>query len=134
MSEAQATTLTLIRKPVTAADFKQNAEFHHAAVVKATDAYNVAVGEYNRAVSLENITAGVNVSFNEGKGETATVTSGQVITRLENGQYQVLVQYVGGPAKLSTVKPVDIVAIHSPVAEVNTAEQQELAEQAAAAI
>lgn len=134
MSEAQATTLTLIRKPVTAADFKHNAEFHHAVVVKATDAYNVAVGEYNRAVELENVTAGVNVTFNEGKGEKAEQLSGQVITRLDTGAYQVLVQYVGGPAKLSVVKPVDIVAIHKPVAEVNTAEQQELAEQAAAAI
>lgn len=128
MSEAQATTL--IRKPLTAADFKHNAEFHHAAVVKATDAYNVAVGEYNRAVELENVTAGVNVTFNEGKGEKAEQLSGQVVTRLETGAYQVLVQFVGGPAKLSVVKPADIVAIHKPVVE----QVSELAEQAAAAI
>ena len=65
MSEVQTTAVaTLIRKPVTAADFKQNAEVLHAAAVKATDAYNVAVQEYNRAVELENITSGISITFN----------------------------------------------------------------------
>ena len=114
MSEVQTTAATLIRKPVTAADFKQNAEVLHAAVVKATDAYNVAVQEYNRAVELENITSGISITFNEGKGDKAETLSGRVITRLDNGTYQVLVEFVGGPAKLSTVKPADVVAIHKP--------------------
>lgn len=114
MSEVQTTVATLIRKPVTAADFKQNAEVLHAAVVKATDAYNVAVQEYNRAVELENITSGISITFNEGKGDKAETLSGRVITRLDNGTYQVLVEFVGGPAKLSTVKPADVVAIHKP--------------------
>lgn len=115
MSQAQtATVATLIRKPVSAADFKQNAEVLHAAVVKATDAYNVAVQDYNRAVELENITSGIQITFNEGKGAKAETLTGQVITRLDNGTYQVLVQFVGGPAKLSVVKPVDVVAIHKP--------------------
>lgn len=118
MSEVQTTTVaTLIRKPVTAADFKQNAEVLHAAVVKATDAYNVAVQEYNRAVELENITSGISITFNEGKGDKAETLSGRVITRLDNGTYQVLVEFVGGPAKLSTVKPADVVAIHKPTPE-----------------
>lgn len=118
MSQAQtATVATLIRKPVSAADFKQNAEVLHAAVVKATDAYNAAVLEYNRAVELENITSGIQITFNEGKGEKVATLSGQVITRLDNGTYQVLVQFVGGPAKLSVVKPADVVAIHAPLAE-----------------
>ena len=118
MSQAQtATVATLIRKPVSAADFKQNAEVLHAAVVKATDAYNVAVQEYNRAVELENITSGIGITFNEGKGDKAETLSGRVITRLDNGTYQVLVEFVGGPAKLSTVKPADVVAIHKPTPE-----------------
>lgn len=118
MSEVQTTAVaTLIRKPVTAADFKQNAEVLHAAVVKATDAYNVAVQEYNRAVELENITSGISITFNEGKGDKAETLSGRVITRLDNGTYQVLVEFVGGPAKLSTVKPADVVAIHKPTPE-----------------
>lgn len=117
MSEVQTTVATLIRKPVTAADFKQNAEVLHAAVVKATDAYNVAVREYNRAVELENITSGISITFNEGKGDKAETLSGRVITRLDNGTYQVLVEFVGGPAKLSTVKPADVVAIHKPTPE-----------------
>ena len=117
MSEVQTTTATLIRKPVTAADFKQNAEVLHAAVVKATDAYNVAVQEYNRTVELENITSGISITFNEGKGDKAETLSGRVITRLDNGTYQVLVEFVGGPAKLSTVKPADVVAIHKPTPE-----------------
>lgn len=116
MPEAQTAT-TLIRKPVSAADFKQNAEVLHAAVVKATEAYNAAVLEYNRAVELENITAGIQITFNEGKGEKAETLTGQVITRLDNGTYQVLVQFVGGPAKLSVVKPADVVAIHKPQPE-----------------
>ena len=115
MSQAQtATVATLIRKPVSAADFKQNAEVLHAAVVRATDAYNVAVQDYNRAVELENITSGISITFNEGKGDKAETLSGRVITRLDNGTYQVLVEFVGGPAKLSTVKPADVVAIHKP--------------------
>lgn len=135
MSQAQtATVATLIRKPVSAADFKNNAEVLHAAVVKATDAYNVAVQDYNRAVELENITSGIQITFNEGKGEKAEVFTGQVITRLDNGTYQVLVQFVGGPAKLSVVKPVDIVAVHRPAPEVNADGQQAVAEQDAAAI
>jgi len=89
----------------------------HAAVVKATDAYNVAVQEYNRAVELENITSGISITFNEGKGDKAETLSGRVITRLDNGTYQVLVEFVGGPAKLSTVKPADVVAIHKPTPE-----------------
>ena len=118
MSEVQTTAVaTLIRKPVSAADFKQNAEVLHAAVVKATDAYNVAVQEYNRAVELENITSGISITFNEGKGDKAETLSGRVITRLDNGTYQVLVEFVGGPAKLSTVKPADVVAIHKPTPE-----------------
>jgi len=117
MSEVQTTVATLIRKPVSAADFKQNAEVLHAAVVKATDAYNVAVQEYNRAVELENITSGISITFNEGKGDKAETLSGRVITRLDNGTYQVLVEFVGGPAKLSTVKPADVVAIHKPTPE-----------------
>lgn len=117
MSEVKTTVATLIRKPVTAADFKQNAEVLHAAVVKATDAYNVAVQEYNRAVELENITSGISITFNEGKGDKAETLSGRVITRLDNGTYQVLVEFVGGPAKLSTVKPADVVAIHKPTPE-----------------
>lgn len=118
MSEIQTTAIaTLIRKPVTAADFKHNAEVLHAAVVKATDAYNVAVQEYNRAVELENITSGISITFNEGKGDKAETLSGRVITRLDNGTYQVLVEFVGGPAKLSTVKPADVVAIHKPTPE-----------------
>lgn len=117
MSEVQTTVATLIRKPVTAADFKHNAEVLHAAVVKATDAYNVAVQEYNRAVELENITSGISITFNEGKGDKAETLSGRVITRLDNGTYQVLVEFVGGPAKLSTVKPADVVAIHKPTPE-----------------
>lgn len=125
MSEVQATAVaTLIRKPVTAADFKQNAEVLHAAVVKATDAYNVAVQDYNRAVELENITSGISISFNEGKGDKAEILSGRVITRLENGTYQVLVEFVGGPAKLSTVKPADVVAIHKPQVEQVTGDVQ----------
>ena len=135
MSQAQtATVATLIRKPVSAADFKQNAEVLHAAVVKATDAYNVAVQEYNRAVELENITSGIQITFNEGKGEKAETLTGQVITRLDNGTYQVLVQFVGGPAKLSVVKPVDVVAIHKPEPEVRIDEQQSLADAQDAAI
>lgn len=115
MSEVQTTAVaTLIRKPVSAADFKQNAEVLHAAVVKATDAYNVAVQEYNRAVELENITSGISITFNEGKGDKAETLSGRVITRLDNGTYQVLVEFVGGPAKLSTVKPADVAVIHKP--------------------
>lgn len=114
MSEVQTTVATLIRKPVSAADFKQNAEVLHAAAVKATDAYNVAVQEYNRAVELENITSGISITFNEGKGDKAETLSGRVITRLDNGTYQVLVEFVGGPAKLSTVKPADVVVIHKP--------------------
>lgn len=129
MSEVQttATVKTVFRKPVTAADFKHNAEVLHAAVVKATDAYNVAVQEYNRAVELENITSGISITFNEGKGDKAETLSGRVITRLDNGTYQVLVEFVGGPAKLSTVKPADVVAIHKPTpepaAELSPAEQ-----------
>lgn len=135
MSQAQTTTVaTLIRKPVSAADFKQNAAVLHAAVVKATDAYNVAVQDYNRAVELENITSGIQITFNEGKGEKAETLTGQVITRLDNGTYQVLVQFVGGPAKLSVVKPVDVVAIHKPEPEVRIDEQQSLADAQAAAI
>ena len=118
MSEVQTTTVaTLIRKPVSAADFKQNAEVMHATAVKATDAYNVAVQDYNRAVELENITSGISITFNEGKGDKAETLSGRVITRLDNGTYQVLVEFVGGPAKLSTVKPADVVAIHKPQPE-----------------
>lgn len=118
MSEVQTTAVaTLIRKPVSAADFKQNAEVLHAAAVKATDAYNVAVQDYNRAVELENITSGISITFNEGKGDKAETLSGRVITRLDNGTYQVLVEFVGGPAKLSTVKPADVVAIHKPAPE-----------------
>lgn len=118
MSAVQTTAVaTLIRKPVSAADFKQNAEVLHAAAVKATDAYNVAVQEYNRAVELENITSGISITFNEGKGDKAATLSGRVITRLDNGTYQVLVEFVGGPAKLSTVKPADVVAIHKPQPE-----------------
>lgn len=124
MSEVQTTVATLIRKPVSAADFKQNAEVLHAAVVKATDAYNVAVQEYNRAVELENITSGISITFNEGKGDKAETLSGRVITRLDNGTYQVLVEFVGGPAKLSTVKPADVVAIHKPQAEEVPHDQQ----------
>lgn len=127
MSEVQTTVATLIRKPVSAADFKQNAEVLHAAAVKATDAYNVAVQDYNRAVELENITNGISITFTEGKGDKAETLSGRVITRLDNGTYQVLVEFVGGPAKLSTVKPADVVAIHKPtpepVAELSPAEQ-----------
>lgn len=115
MSEVQTTAVaTLIRKPVTAADFKQNAEVLHAIAVKATASYNDAVLEYNRAVELENITSGISITFNEGKGDKAETLSGRVITRLDNGTYQVLVEFVGGPAKLSTVKPADVVAIHKP--------------------
>lgn len=114
MTDAQTTTTTapvLIKKPVTSADFRNNAEFAHAAVVKATDAYNVAVAAFNRAQELENVGAGTRITFNEGKGEKAEVLTGQVITRLESGAYQVLVQFVGAAAKLVVVKPADIVHV-----------------------
>ena len=113
MSEAQtsAVVLTLIKRPVTSADFKANAEFYHAAAVKANEAYNVAAAAFNRAQELENVVAGTQITFNEGKGEKAEVLTGKVITRLDNGTYQVLVQYVGAPARLVIVKPVDIVHI-----------------------
>lgn len=119
MSQAQAavTVATLIRKPVSAADFKQNAEVLHAAAVRATDVYNAAMQDYNRAMELENITSGVSITFNEGKGEKAETLSGRVITRLDSGAYQVLVEFVGGPAKLCTVKPADVVAINKPQVE-----------------
>lgn len=107
MSQAQ----TLIKKPVTAADFRNNAEVLHAVVITATENYNAAVAAFNKAVELENVGAGSIVTFNEGKGDKAEVLSGQVITKLESGEYQVLVQFVGGPAKLSTVKPAAIVAL-----------------------
>lgn len=113
MSEAQtaAVVLTLIKRPVTSADFKANAEFYHAAAVKANEAYNVAAAAFNRAQELENVIAGTQVTFNEGKGEKAEVLTGKVITRLDTGAYQVLVQYVGAPARLVIVKPADIVHI-----------------------
>ena len=127
MSEVQTPAVkTLNRKPVTAADFKQNAEVLHALALTATANYNEACAAYNRALELENITSGVSITFNEGKGEKAEVLSGRVITRLDNGTYQVLVEFVGGPAKLSTVKPADVVAIHKPepvqVADLSPAE------------
>lgn len=113
MSEVQTTAavLTLNKKPVTAADFKQNAEFHFAAATTATERYNEALGLYQHAVSLENIGTDTVISFNEGKGDKAETLTGRVITKLETGAYQVLVQFVGAPAKLSTVKPADVVAI-----------------------
>lgn len=118
MSEVQTTAVkTLNRKPVTAADFKNNAEVLHALALTATTNYNDAVAAYNRALELENITAGVSITFNEGKGDKAETLSGRVVTRLDNGTYQVLVEFVGGPAKLSTVKPADVVAIHKPTPE-----------------
>ena len=40
--------------------------------------------EYNRAMELENITSGISITFNEGKGEKAETLSGRVITRLDN--------------------------------------------------
>ena len=59
MSEVQTTAVaTLIRKPVTAADFKNNAEVLHALALTATANYNDAVAAYNRALELENIVPG----------------------------------------------------------------------------
>ena len=107
----------LFRSPVTAADFKNNAEVLHALALTATANYNDAVAAYNRALELENIVPGITVTFNEGKGEKAETLSGRVITKLDTGAYQVLVQFVGQPAKLSNVKPADVVAIHKPEAE-----------------
>jgi hypothetical protein len=131
MSEAQAVALTLNRKPVTAADFLNNAQFYHAGVTAATEQYNVAVAAYNKAVQLENVGAGVTVTFNEGKGDKAETLSGQVITKLVNGDYQVLVQFVGGPAKLSTVKPAAIVAVHAQGQATTEAPAEEVVEQPA---
>lgn len=114
MSEVQttaATVLTQIKKPVTSADYRNNAEFAHAVVTKATEAYNVAVAAFNRAQELENVGAGTRITFNSGKGEKAEVLTGQVITRLDNGNYQVLVQFVGAPAKLVDVKPAEILHV-----------------------
>lgn len=118
MSEAQAAVvLALVKKPVTVADFKNNAEFYHAAALKATATYNEALTSYNRAVELENVGAGTVITFNEGKGEKAEVLTGSVITRLAAG-YQVLVQYVGAAARLLVVKPADIVNVAAPAEEV----------------
>ena len=118
MSEVQTTAVkALNRKPVTAADFKNNAEVLHALALTATANYNDTVAAYNRALELENIVPGITVTFNEGKGEKAETLSGRVITKLDTGAYQVLVQFVGQPAKLSNVKPADVVAIHKPEAE-----------------
>lgn len=113
MSEVQtaAAVLTLIKRPVTSADFKANAEYFHAAAIKANEAYNVAAAAFNRAQELENVGSGTQITFNFGKGEKAEVLTGQVIIRLDNGNYQVLVQFVGAPAKLVDVKPADILHI-----------------------
>ena len=119
MSQIETTTavavLTLIKRPATSADFKNNAEYLFGVASKAHENYNEALAAYQRSVELENITSGVSITFNEGKGDKAEVLSGRVITRLANGTYQVLVEFVGNPAKLSTVKPADVVAIHTPV-------------------
>lgn len=109
MSQVQAATL--IKKPVTAADFLNNAEVLRVIAIAATERYNEAVAAHNKAIELENVGAGSVVTFSEGKGDKAEVLSGQVITKLESGEYQVLVQFVGGPAKLSTVKPSAIIAL-----------------------
>lgn len=111
MSQVQA---TLIKKPVTAADFLNNAEVLRVIAIAATERYNEAVAAHNKAIELENVGAGSVVTFSEGKGDKAEVLSGQVITKLESGEYQVLVQFVGGPAKLSTVKPSAIIALGQP--------------------
>lgn len=128
MSQIETTTavavLTLIKKPVTSADFKNNAEFLHAAAVKANAVYNDALSAYQRAVELESVGAGTTVTFNEGKGEKAEVLTGQVLAKLEDGKYQVLVQYVGAPAKLLNVKPSDLISIPKPAAPAEEAVEQ----------
>lgn len=111
MSEAQAVALTLVRKPVTVEDFKQNAEFYYAAAVKATEVYNEANAAFIRAQELSAVSVGVEVIFNEGKGEAKEVLTGKVLARLEDGKLQVLVQFVGAPAKLLNVKPSDLIRI-----------------------
>lgn len=113
-----ATVLTLVKRPVSAADYKNNAEFLHAAAVKASEVYNDALAAYQRAVELEGVGAGTNVTFNEGKGDKAEVLTGQVLAKLDDGKYQILVQYVGAPAKLLSVKPSDLIAINKQADEV----------------
>lgn len=121
MSQIETTTavatIALIKKPATVADFKNNAEFYHAAALKAQTVYNEALTQYQRAVELDGVAAGVVVVFNQGAGEKAETLSGTVLARLEDGKYQILVQYVGQPAKLLNVKPQDLVSIQKPQVE-----------------
>lgn len=111
-----ATVLTLIKRPVTSADFKNNAEFLFTAATKASVQYNEALAAYQRSVELEGVGAGTSVTFNEGKGDKAEVLVGQVLAKLEDGKYQILVQFAGAPAKLLNVKPSDLIAINKPAA------------------
>lgn len=132
MSQIETTTavavLTLVKKPTTPADYKNNAEFYYAAATKATAQYNEALAAYHRAEELAGVGAGVTVTFNEGKGDKAEVLSGQVLAKLEDGRLQVLVQFVGAPAKLLNVKHADLIAIQHPQA----APCEEVVEQPAA--
>jgi hypothetical protein len=123
MSEAQTAALTLVRKPVTSADFKQNAEFYFAAANKATVVYNDALAAYQHSVKLESVGTGTDIVFNEGKGDTAQVLSGKVLARLEDGKYQVLIQFVGEKARLIEVKPSDIKAVRDEAVEVQVSEE-----------
>ena len=110
--------LTLVKKPATVADFRNNAEFYREAAVKAGAVYEQALQAYQKAEQLAGVGAGTSVTFNEGKGEKAEVLTGQVLAKLEDGKYQILVQYAGGaPARLLNVKQQDLIAINEPAVE-----------------